>query len=624
MPEVVTGDLPLQTGEPENHVRDVTQPAPNPMPFFKWRLRTHPMQRTAEQVDRDLQIVLQQIDHRTVSGTFGWPYNDGFRCSKAELLRRRPLVSPQKERALSPERTGGRSLGGGTEPSAPGTPRVSLWGSTDTICQQILWAGIHSPNDRVGPPRLVIRNFDEIQQAEAASNGNTALTLSWAKCGECAAAKKYQTLAELLSHIQSKHVLAQGAPLRSFDDPFFCYVDPQSITTGGESLVTWKGYMAVNEFIMSMERVAAVSQELVYLVANPSNRFAEDALTPSPLPMSLATAFYHVLASYILLAKHLRLTNALVYSNSSEEAGGDAKAAADTKTLIASASKASLDALEQARSDIILLCHTRREIDGLSVRSVDLQFLVLAVMKNVQRFSVETRSTSACKEYDAQETNTGPSVDIDTMVAYKHYLSVLRFNGRNRPQKRVFLDIQNFHEELHALVHISEVQKKVSGDYLRLLEPGSFRMTSVRRVDQHREECAFWKKADQDLLDRLDQLRVLDEQAHSLRNEVKQAIEIIEEDHGKAIRVFTVVTLFFLPMSFVTSFMGMNTTDIRDMNSDQKLFWVTAVPVTALVIAIAFTYGYGGETISAWWHSYFQPRKKAPAQWSDVVTQKRG
>ncbi|KAI1203444.1 hypothetical protein F5X97DRAFT_318097 [Nemania serpens] len=56
-----------------------------------------------------------------------------------------------------------------------------------------------------------------------------------------------------------------------------------------------------------------------------------------------------------------------------------------------------------------------------------------------------------------------------------------------------------------------------------------------------------------------------------LRDQLQQRTEIEEESYGKAIRVFTFVTLFFLPVSFVTSFFGMNTTDIRDIEQDQSI-----------------------------------------------------
>ncbi|KAL7953799.1 hypothetical protein V8C34DRAFT_296017 [Trichoderma compactum] len=74
----------------------------------------------------------------------------------------------------------------------------------------------------------------------------------------------------------------------------------------------------------------------------------------------------------------------------------------------------------------------------------------------------------------------------------------------------------------------------------------------------------------------------------------------MEEDYGKAIRVFTIVTLFFLPLSFGSSFMGMNTVDVRIMHYKQGLFWATGIPVTLFVLTLACIYGYKGDEIHDW------------------------
>jgi Mg2+ and Co2+ transporter CorA len=56
--------------------------------------------------------------------------------------------------------------------------------------------------------------------------------------------------------------------------------------------------------------------------------------------------------------------------------------------------------------------------------------------------------------------------------------------------------------------------------------------------------------------------------------------------------VFTIVTLVFLPLSFVASFMGMNTSDIRNQTANQSLFWIVALPLTAVVVILALVIGY--------------------------------
>lgn len=82
-----------------------------------------------------------------------------------------------------------------------------------------------------------------------------------------------------------------------------------------------------------------------------------------------------------------------------------------------------------------------------------------------------------------------------------------------------------------------------------------------------------------------------------LSDSTKQSLEINEEDHGKAIMVFTIVTVIFLPLSFVTSFLGMNTTDIRDMGSSSTLFWAIAIPLTAVTMGSVLYIGYNGDNL---------------------------
>jgi hypothetical protein len=48
--------------------------------------------------------------------------------------------------------------------------------------------------------------------------------------------------------------------------------------------------------------------------------------------------------------------------------------------------------------------------------------------------------------------------------------------------------------------------------------------------------------------------------------------------------VFTIVTIIFLPLSFVSSVFGMNTHDIRDMPYGQWAYWAAGIPLTFIVV----------------------------------------
>lgn len=52
----------------------------------------------------------------------------------------------------------------------------------------------------------------------------------------------------------------------------------------------------------------------------------------------------------------------------------------------------------------------------------------------------------------------------------------------------------------------------------------------------------------------------------------------------------------------------MNTNDIRNMDSNQPLSWAVAVPVTALVLAAAFLYGYKSDEVEDVLRPWLQPR----------------
>ena len=98
----------------------------------------------------------------------------------------------------------------------------------------------------------------------------------------------------------------------------------------------------------------------------------------------------------------------------------------------------------------------------------------------------------------------------------------------------------------------------------------------------------------------LDQYMQLEDRVNRLIRLTKMGVEILDDDHGKAILVFTIVTLVFLPLTFVTGFLGMNTVDIRNQDTTQTLFWEMALPLTAAVIGLALLIGYRYEAMMEW------------------------
>ncbi|KAK7423282.1 hypothetical protein QQX98_001072 [Neonectria punicea] len=76
------------------------------------------------------------------------------------------------------------------------------------------------------------------------------------------------------------------------------------------------------------------------------------------------------------------------------------------------------------------------------------------------------------------------------------------------------------------------------------------------------------------------------EYASDLERAINYKMSFAKDRQENAIFAFTLVTIVFLPMSAVSSIFGMNTTDVRDMESSQWLYWVVALPLTLFVIGV--------------------------------------
>ena len=90
-------------------------------------------------------------------------------------------------------------------------------------------------------------------------------------------------------------------------------------------------------------------------------------------------------------------------------------------------------------------------------------------------------------------------------------------------------------------------------------------------------------------------------------------IESNRDRQEGAILIFTIVTIIFLPLSFVSSFFGMNTSDIREMSRPQWVFWASAIPLTLLVLGVSFFVARKIEPLKDLWHSLSDRWRTKPA-----------
>ncbi len=74
-------------------------------------------------------------------------------------------------------------------------------------------------------------------------------------------------------------------------------------------------------------------------------------------------------------------------------------------------------------------------------------------------------------------------------------------------------------------------------------------------------------------------------------------VESNKDRQEKAALTFTTVTVLFLPMTLLASIFGMNTSDIRNMNQSQWVFWIIAGPLC--IVGLLLWLFYLG-TLSRW------------------------
>jgi hypothetical protein len=132
-----------------------------------------------------------------------------------------------------------------------------------------------------------------------------------------------------------------------------------------------------------------------------------------------------------------------------------------------------------------------------------------------------------------------------------------------------------------------------------VLDSSTFRIVTQVRIDAHHGfENPLLQEANKSISEEYEVgfLKLFNE-ADKLAESLRHSIAVVEEGDSKAIFIFTLVTIVFLPLSFVSSVFGMNTVDVRDMASTQKSFWAIALPVTAAVGGMSLLAAYSGSSL---------------------------
>jgi len=178
--------------------------------------------------------------------------------------------------------------------------------------------------------------------------------------------------------------------------------------------------------------------------------------------------------------------------------------------------------------------------------------------------------------------------------------------------KRLLLEINRVSEELDIINDVLTQQKSVLAPFRESLDPTTFKTTSIPRQMKFQYESKsidkILKLINQSIIDCTE----LRQRASRLAIQNVQLVETKLEDNSKAIIVFTVVTIFFLPLSFVTGFFGMNLEGIIGTTSSVIHFWVIALPLMFAIVSLCLFAAFLG-SIKRWIQQSAKRRKEKNA-----------
>lgn len=215
---------------------------------------------------------------------------------------------------------------------------------------------------------------------------------------------------------------------------------------------------------------------------------------------------------------------------------------------------------------------------------------------------------------------------------YASYVGHLQYRLHRAPSTKLVMDLLQVQEELNIIISIMEQQIELVSSLQNILKPEdtkgqspvstqSYKQTTTAsiptaNVSTYRQLSfsTHLSNPSAQLLDSLQReyadLVDLRDNSNTLINRTIQLVNIRLEDHGKAILVFTIVTIIFLPLSFISSFFGMNFADIRDMESTQRLFWLVAGCLTVGTVGFSLFLAFYGGAIMEWFVSWKETRAR--------------
>ncbi|KAL8775088.1 MAG: hypothetical protein Q9209_000567 [Squamulea sp. 1 TL-2023] len=199
--------------------------------------------------------------------------------------------------------------------------------------------------------------------------------------------------------------------------------------------------------------------------------------------------------------------------------------------------------------------------------------------------------------------------------SYSRRMSHLAWSSRRYPSKALLHDISRTCEELEVMKGVIKSQQKI---HSRIIDAIDQRLEETKG-GKHNHHRSQGHKRPKDATERffiarsawlktvkvLEDIEQLQGEGKRLAEQTVQLVDIKVEDQGKAVMVFTIVTVIFLPLSFVSSYFGMNTRDVRNLQHGQWIFWIVGLSVTFSTVVVALLVAFRGQRWKRRWDERF-------------------
>ena len=174
----------------------------------------------------------------------------------------------------------------------------------------------------------------------------------------------------------------------------------------------------------------------------------------------------------------------------------------------------------------------------------------------------------------------------DVSDSYSNYYQSLEFNITQNPAPRAHQEkIRYFLQEVEAVLAILQSHMSVLEGLQESLEQQSLDHEAILiyTLGESRQSVVI-EECKARVGGRIDKFKGLQRRAEDLGEWHRNEMDTTKDRQENAIMVFTIVTIIFLPPSFISSVFGINTTDIRNMPYEQWAYWAAGLPLTFVVV----------------------------------------